>query len=240
MIKKYFNVINKKILKKGTQKKADSEKKDKSSRSTPQAIDVKILEETIRGLIPGRLNISSLKPVDSSGFSPDGADFIIYNEYCRDIDKLFSGQVPYELVHGAVFTVHDLTKSTLADAINRVSSIKKINQFAETESVFSIPSFIIAGCGTSYPLPDIKNDVINYYISRGVEAEAEFELLAVLNYGILIKDWHRGNRSYVALETGEDTLMWLAILMCEYLDIEREDEFDLRRYVRSDRNYNEF
>ena len=237
MLKNYFNEFNKKQVKKTSSKKAAS---GKESKKAEKNIDTNRLIEVIRGFIPLNLEIDSFKPIDSSGFSPDGADFIIYRPYCRDMGKLLNGYIPYELIHGGIFSVDDLTKNSLADVLNRVAMLKKINKFTESENTFSIPSFIIAGTSKSYPLIELKNDVMNYYLSKGIEAESEFELFAVLNFGILIKDWHKGNRSFVALETGDDTFMWLAILMNEYLDIDREDEFDLRKYVRGEKVYTEF
>ena len=83
----------------------------------------------------------------------------------------------------------------------------------------------------------LKNDS---NIEKDKEAESEFEIFGIINYGIIIKDWHQGKRSFVALETGEDTLLWFYVLMNEYLDENRDDEFDLRSYVRADTSYNEF
>lgn len=237
MIKAYFSGFSKKASKKTASAKTPAAK---GAKKTAQKIDRKALAEIIRGVIPSNLNIDSLKPIDSSGFSPDGADFIIYREYCRDIAKLMGGYIPYELIHGGLFLVDDLAKNTLADVLNRIVTVKKINKFTESENTFSLPSFIIADCEKTYPLIDLKNDIINYYMSKGIEGESELELLAILNYGIIIKDWHKGNGSFVALETGADTLAWCTVLMNEYLDIKRDDEFDVRKYIRSERIYNEF
>jgi hypothetical protein len=237
MIKGYFSAFSKKSSKKTSPSKATA---TKGAKKTAVKIDRKALTGIIRGIIPSDLNVDSLKPIDGSGFSPEGADFIIYREYCRDIAKLIGGYIPYELIHGALFLVDDLSKNTLADALNRIVTVKKLNKFSEAENYFIVPSFILADCRKPYPLIDLKNDVINYYMSRSIEGELELELLAVLNYGIIIKDWHKGNGSFVALETGADTLAWFTVLMNEYLDVKREDEFDLRKYMRSEKVYNEF
>ena len=165
MIKGYFSGFSKKTAKKTASSKTTAAK---GAKKTAQRIDRKALVEIIRGIIPASLNVDSLKPMDSSGFSPDGADFIIYREYCRDIAKLMNGYIPYELVHGGLFLVDDLAKNTLADALNRIATVKKINRFAEAENAFSIPSFIIADCEKTYPLIDLKNDVVNYYMSKGM------------------------------------------------------------------------
>lgn len=236
MLKNYFNELNKAFLKKSPTAKSAGKK---TSGKSAAGFDGKLLIEKLDQIIPSGLKISSVKPIDSTGFSPDGSDYIVYREYCKDIAGLLNGYVPFELIHGAFFAIDELKKNTLADALNRVATIKKINRFSEEESEFSVPCFIFTD-GAGYSLQDIKNDVINYYISKGVDPEAEFELMMIFNKGIIIKDWHSGNRSYIGLETGEDTLMWFYILITEYLLVEREEELDLRKYIRSEKVYNEF
>ena len=239
MFKNFFIDINKKILKKSSASGGTTGKGASKSKKGGIHIDTSALIERLNGLIPAKLKVASIKPIDSSGFSPDGADFIAYSEYCRDIDKLLNGHIPYELIYGAFFLVNSLDKNTLIDALNRVSAIKKIDHFTEDGGKFSIPSFIIAN-NKEYSLPELKNDIMNFYISKNVPPESEFEILMVYNEGLLVKDWNKGDHRYIGLETGDDTFMWFFILMNEYLDIEREDIFDARKYVRSEKVYNEF
>lgn len=238
MLKNYFIDFNKKIIKKAAVAKTSSAKG--TSKKGGITLDVSAFIEKLDGIIPGKLRVKSLKPVDSSGFSPEGADIVVYREYCRDIDKIMNGYIPYELIHGAFFVVNDLTKSSLADVFGRVSTVKKINHFTEEAGTFSIPSFVIANSSPDYTLQEIKNDIMNYYMSKNVASESEFEIMMIHNGGLLIKDWHKGDHRFIGLETGEDTMMWFFILMNEYLDVEREDVFDIRKYVRTDKTYNEF
>jgi len=248
MLKNYFIDFNKKITRKSPAVKASPVKGDakKSAakkgavKKSSENIDFKAFIEKLDGIIPQNLKVDKLKPVDSSGFSPDGADLVAYKEYCRDINKVMNGYIPFELIHGAYFMVNELNKSSLAEVFGRVASIKKINHFTEEAGSFSIPSFIIANNNTSYTLRELKNDIINYYMSKNVSSEAEFEIMMIHNSGLLIKDWHKGEHRYIGLETGEDTMMWFFILMNEYLDVEREDVFDIRKYVRTEKAYDEF
>jgi hypothetical protein len=242
MFKNFFIDSNKKILKKASASAGTSEKGGSKSKKGGINIDKSVLIERLDGLVPRdrNLRVAPLKPIDSSGFSPDGVDFIAYNEYCRDINKLLNGHIPYELIYGAYFLVNSLNKNTLIDALNRVSAIKKIDHFTEEGGQFSIPSFIIANNNKEHGLPELKNDIMNFYISKNMPTESEFEILMVYNEGLLIKDWNKGDHRYIGLETGDDTFMWFFILMNEYLDIEREDVFDPRKYVRSEKVYNEF
>jgi len=242
MLKNYFNDFNKKIIKKNASTKAAIGKTTGKGISKKGAsnIDIAAFVERLDGIIPQKLRIDSLKPVDSSGFSPEGADLIAYREYCRDINKVLSGYIPYELIHGAFFIVNDLNKSSLADVFARVATVKKINHFTEEAGTYSIPSFVIVNNNSDYTLPEIKNDIMNYYMSKNMSADSEFEIMMIHNCGLLIKDWHKGDHRFIGLETGEDTMMWFFILMNEYLDVEREDVFDIRKYVRIEKSYNEF
>jgi hypothetical protein len=247
MFKDYFTDFNKKIRKKTAAKSVSTKGVDAkgggikaSAKNTAGQIDIKVFLEKINNIIPSYLRIDSLKPVDSSGFSPDGVDLIVYQEYCRDIKQLMNGYIPYELIHGAFFIMKDLNKNSLADTFGKVSALKKINRFTEKVGNFSIPSFIIADNKSGYSLHELKNDIINYYLSKNITSEYEFEIMMVHNSGLLVKDWHKEDRSYIGLETGEDTMMWFFILMNEYLEIEREDVFDIRSYVRTEKTYNEF
>ena len=152
MLKSYFLDLNKKIVKKSAGKKGTASK-------SSSGIDEKLLTEKLSGIIPRGFKIEKVKPLDSSGFSPEGADLIVYREYCDDVVKLFNGYIPYELIYGSIFIVNDLTKTTLADVINRVATVKKINRFSEAESVYTVPSFIIANASADYPLAELKNDI---------------------------------------------------------------------------------
>ncbi len=244
MIKDYFLGINKKAVKKSTSKKATSTAKTGAKKTSAASrggkLDVKFIMEKINSISPTHIGVEALKPIDQSGFSPEGSDFVAFERYCDALPELFKGYVPFELLRGAFFFQDKLTKVTLGETLGRVTTVKKINKFAENESTYSLPSFIVAGGAESYPLLDIKNDIVNYYISRSIESEAEFELMAIVNYGMVIKDWSQGSRSFTALETGEDTLMWFFVLMNEYLEIERDEDFDLRSYIKNEKAYNEY
>ena len=61
----------------------------------------------------------------------------------------------------------------------------------------------------------------------------------ILHKGIVVKNW-REKRSFIALETNEDTFMWFFILMNEYLDVKKEHNIDFRKYVKKEVVYNEY
>ena len=246
MLSKYFENFNKKIINdkkktkttaKGTAKKVSS---GGSSKKESTKVDIKKFKEKLERIIPKNLAINSARPISSTGFSPEGADLIIYRNYCDDILELFDGAVPQELVYGTVHFVNPLNKKNLGDALNRVSSVKKINYFSDSDenNTMLIPSFIICA-ETEYSMPDLKDAISNYYISNNIEHNHEMDILVILDKGLVVKNW-REKRSYIALETTKDTVMWFYVLLNEYLDINRGSTLDMRKYIRSDVVYPEY
>lgn len=243
MFSNYFDKIEKKLTKKPKTTKKTTAKGGKGSgaKSTKMtdASRYNELKEVLNNIIPSHLKLDSLSLADPSGYIPEGTDFIAYREYCRDIVNIMNGIIPCDLVHGTYHVVDKLDKNTLNDALKRVLQAKKINRYAETESEMPvIPAFIIAH-DTAIKLPELKEFIIDHYMSKSIENIFELDILVILNKGIIVKDW-REKRSFVAIETGKDTMMWFFILMNEYLEAERGVDFDLRFYVKHAEKYNEY
>ncbi len=251
MFKKYFANFLKKAVKKSDRasaskktssavKKGVKAKPRTESKKTSVKIDMKSLKESLSGIIPANLAIDSARPVDAGGFAPDGADLLIFHPYCRDIVKIMDGCVPFSIVRGAVFAVDNLDKKNLQEVVNRVSGVKKLSMYSDEESGRNVrvPSFVIAG-GTSSGMMEIKNDILNYYTNNNIDSEHEFDIMMIADKGIIVKNW-REPRSFIALETQEDTMMWFFILMNEYLDVKSEVEIDFRKYVRTEKTYREY
>jgi hypothetical protein len=239
MISKYFKELDKKLIKKRRAEAMADHEAGKASRRP--SLDVHTLAELLSGIIPSHLTVDAVKPIDTTGFSPDGIDLIAYQKYCPDIVNILGGYVPYELVYGTYHLVHDLNKESLTDLLGKTATAKKLNMFAtnpDAEERMQIPSFAIAAT-TKYQFIELKNDIINYYLSKNVEYQHEIDMLMVLHKGIVVKNW-REKRSFIALETNEDTFMWFFILMNEYLDVKREQAIDFRKYVKKEVVYNEF
>ena len=252
MLAEYFKNFEKKILKstkaakaepgkKAAGKTRDAAKIKPAKQSSSSKIDLNALKEQVNSIIPSYLTVDSVRPIDSSGFSPEGADLVAFKGYCRDIMKLMGGYVPCELVYGTFHIVGELDRNTLHEVLNRIISVKKLNMFAqedEGDEKKHIPSFIIA-TGMSYTFMELKNDIINYYMSKGIDYSQELDLLAVLGRGIIVKNW-REKRNFIAIESKDDTCMWFCILMNEYLDIDEKSSMDLRKYIKNDTVYKEY
>lgn len=239
MITKYFKDFDTKIIKKKKAGAKTAAKKGKAASKT--LIDLKTLKENLSRIIPSNLKIESARPIDTAGFSPDGVDLVVYDPYCQDIIDLMGGFVPYELVYGVYHVVQDLNKECLVDVLNKISTAKKLNMYAkepEEGERTHIPSFVIAS-SSKYQLSELKNDIINYYLSKSIEYQYEMDIFMILNKGIVVKNW-REKRSFIALETNEDTFVWFFILMNEYLDMKRERDIDFRKYIKKEVVYNEY
>ena len=240
MLSNYFLTLAKGFNKKVPARKTAAKKGKSAAVSSPSSISLNKLQEILASLIPSNLTIDRVRPVNSSGFSPEGADVVIFRNYCSDIVKIMNGYIPWELVHGTVFFVPELNRSTLADVLNRVAMVKKISRFTEApdQEPVHIPAFIVAGKSDYDPM-DLKNDIINYYMSKSVDHDCEMDIMMVLNRFLLMKNW-REKRSFIGLETGEESFLWFFILMNEYLEGITFREIDFRKYIRNNVVYKEY
>jgi hypothetical protein len=239
MISKYFKEFDKKVIKKKKTAVKGGPKKGKEVQRL--SVDISSLESSLVKIIPSHLRVGKVRPIDAAGFSPEGVDLLIYREYCPDIINLLGGYIPHELVYGMVHIIEDLNKASLGDALMKVITAKKLNMYAadqQPDDKPHIPSFIIAA-SSKYQFNELKNDIINFYLSRNIEYQGELDILMVLNKGIVVKNW-REKRSFIALETNDDTFMWFFILMNEYLDINKETTIDFRKYVKKEVIYSEY
>lgn len=239
MFSKYFQKLEKKLIKKPAKKTAKSSAKKGNKSASLKTSDIDMLKESISRMIPSHLVLADVKIIDPSGFSPEGIDFIVYREYCADIVDLMNGYVPAELVHGTYHVSQYLAKGSINDMLRNIVQTKKINHYTERnkESIM-IPAFVIA-YDMNFTLPELKQALLDNYMSMGIDSAFEVDIIVILNKGLVIRNW-REKRSYIALETGADTLMWFFILMSEYLDIDKKEEFDLRNYVKHGEKYKEY
>jgi hypothetical protein len=245
MLSNYFKDFEKKIIKKGQkstkpEKDTTSGKKSISQKSPASQIDMHKIQEQLGRIIPKKLKIDAVRPISASGFSPEGADLIIYTDYCEDLLGLFNGSIPQELVYGTVSITQKLDKKGLSEVLNRVAGVKKINFFASNDESTqqTIPAFIIAA-ESSIPLAELKNDMINHYMSNNIDFSHEVDVLMVINKGLVIKNW-REKRSFIGLDTGKDSMMWFYVLINEYLEIEKSITLDMRKYIKNETIYPEY
>jgi len=236
MFSGYFKDAEKRLLKGAQPASKGGAKKAKGKKGADSLGE---LMQCVERIIPSRLKVGRLRPVDPSGYSPEGVDFIVYQELYRDLGSLMGGAVPSQLVYGAYHVCESITKDSLITALNRAIQAKKLDRFTEEQGEGNpIPSFIIS-YHSLLGLQEIKNMLLEFYMSKGIDSSFEFDILVVLNKGLVVKNW-REKRSFIGLETGADTLMWFFILMNEYLEVEKAGGFDLRSYVKHSEKYKEY
>ncbi|MCX8125118.1 MAG: hypothetical protein N3F66_13290 [Spirochaetes bacterium] len=192
----------------------------------------------LQDIVPTDFVVSDKKPVDASGYVPKTVDYIAYYKKWNIIDQMMNGHIPSELVYATFHVVEKISAQQLPEVLNNVALTKKLNKFAEVEESVLIPAFIIAA-NSDIDMPQLKNAILDYYVSRSVSHELEFDIMMIIGKGVIIKDW-REKRKFVALETEEDTLLWFFILMNEYLDVDKKHSLDLRNYVKETRRYKEY
>lgn len=245
MFSKYFRDFSKQITKKPSSKKSTTSKK-----SVPTKVDIKKIKESFSGIIPSSLKIENAKIIDKSGFAPEGIDLVVYKEYCQDMLSILGGYVPYELAQAAIFVVPTLDKKSLIEVLTKVVAAKKLNRFAleskekedaegelASEETEQMPVFILV-LNSKYELLELKNDIVNWYLAKGIDLSYEFDLMSIVNSGVVVKNWRE--KTYLAIESMEDTSMWFFILMNEYLENETIKQFDFRDYIKKSVVYNQY
>jgi hypothetical protein len=244
MFRDYFKALGDEIIqacapskvKKGQEKAQKTSKK--KTVVAPVAYDAKKLQEALSKFLPVTYTLSAEKIIDPGGYSPEGVDFISYKQIFRDMDNMLHG-IPSELVYGAFFINRELTAVSLSETLTQVANMKKINRFSEQGGGGQfIPAFVLA-MDMKMSYQDLKNLILDYYVSRSLDNVFEFDILAVVNQGIVVKDW-REKRCFKILDTGDDTMQWFFILMNEYLDVEKNESLDLRKYVKETAQYREY
>jgi len=237
MFSAYLEELEQELLKKykpagkGT---AAKKGKDKGEFAYPE------LATAIDGMTPPALSLSNGTIIDPTGYSPAPADITIYRKYVKNMDGIFSGKIPFELVSSTIHVAPMLDRKNLLEKLVDIAHVKKSGRFGENveENNDFIASFVMS-FDSSYTMDELKKNVIEIYNEQDVGPEYEIDIIAVLGKGVLVKNW-REHRSFVALETGKDTLKWFFILMSEYLEVEKNKALDLRGYVKEQTHYKEY
>ncbi len=241
MFRDYFKALGDELIKACAPvkvKKSGAKATGKKAAPVPCGYDEKRMEDALSKFVPAHYTVSKESIIDPGGYSPEHVDYIIYKKVFRDMDAMMHA-IPSELVYGAFFINSALTAVSLGETLTHVANMKKINRFSEQGgSGQFIPAFVLA-MDMKMSYQDLKNLVLDYYVSRSLDNVFEFDIMAVVNQGIVVKDW-REKRSFKILDTGDDTMQWFFILMNEYLDVEKEESLDLRRYVKETAQYREY
>jgi len=242
MFSAYFNQLQKQLLKTYTK----SSKKEAVSAPVPAKAkkpakkDYKPVMDAVSSMFSPEICVMSKKIADQSGYISDSADFIAVRKKFSAIDEIFHEAVPAELTAASFNVIEEVNHKQLTDVLIKAALIKKIDHYSEeAEDPAFIPGFIIA-LHTTYSLSELKEAIIDIYDKDSVEPMFEFDIMMVLGKGLIIKNWREGARSFIALETGEDTMKWFFLLLNEYVESKTAKDLDLRSYVKEAVHYNEY
>ena len=254
MFSTYFAEAEKKLIKtyapqkekpasKASKTKPAAAKKAPAKKAAVKKADYSTFADFFQGVLPVGYQIGQFAVEDTSGFSPKGVDLTICKPHCRDFAAMLGNVIPPETAYAFLCMAPQLNKLSLEDALARAADANKLEHYllpddeSETGVLAHIPSFVVS-FDTTYSFPDLKNDVVEYYNSQSIDHFFEFDIMAIMGKGMLIKDW-REKRSWIAIETGVDTLQWFYILLNEYVEGRNPRPFDLRSLVKSPREYKE-
>lgn len=244
MFSSYFSKLEESLVKKLSTKKLPAAKKTSKSAKTVKSSAKKSsagsnseIIDAIGSMVSEKFKITEKNMTDLSGYATESSDFLICDPIFKNFENIFSDSIPCELVKASFFVCPEINRRDLVDILVKVAHVKKTNHYAETEETMPvIPSFVIA-YSSSYTFPELKESIIEIYENENVDSMFEFDVMLILGKGIVIKNW-REKRSFIALETGMESLKWFFILMNEYIDPEMT--VDLRSYVKETEKYIEY
>jgi hypothetical protein len=253
MFSAYFEELEKKLIKKykTTGKTTAQRKSAKTAKATKAVKTVKAstqkankqqtidVMEAIDNCISPQLVCLQKNIMDDSGYMIDTTDFCVAENIFKDMSNIYDATIPAEIVRGSFHLCPEINRKNLLDVLVRVAHTKKIDQYSENQEEPGFISSFIIGFNSIYTLAELKKSILEIYSKENVDPKFEFDVMIVLGEGVVIKDW-RDRRSYIALETRNDSLKWFFILMNEYLEIEKTKKLDLRSYVKEKKHYTEY
>lgn len=239
MFSSYFNNIQKQLLK----IYAKQPKKEGTASTTAKKAakkDYSAVIDAVNSMTSPDIDVVARKIADKSGYVSDSADFVAVKRIFSACADIFSEAVPSEIAAGAFHIVEEVNHKQLTDVLVKTAMTKKIDHYSEnSEETAFIPGFIIA-LRSTYSLKELKESILEIYEKDAVDPLFEFDIMMVIGKGLIIKNWRDGARSFIALETGEDTMKWFFLLMNEYVEAGVKTDIDLRQYVKETARYSEY
>ncbi len=168
-------------------------------------------------------------------------DLLIYDRWCQRFLEMMGGNVLVDAAFAALTFERDLTTQGVVAHValsNAVKSLFQISTEAPENQV--VPLFsILVSYGSRVPLISHRTAIRDAARERSVPVTMEPDMVCILDQGLIIKDWENGGE-YKVVETGADTLMWLYVLLLEYVDRNGTMKYQLRNYIRSNKSYKEY
>jgi hypothetical protein len=193
----------------------------------------------VESSLPETFSAAHVAIRDRSGYTPDMADFTVFRSIARNTAAIFGSIIPFELACASFHIAPVLDRKTIIESLVRVAHVKRCDRYEGKQDEPSFISSFVITFGSNYSLTEIRGAMVEAYESQDVESDFEVDIVAVLGQGLIVKKWGE-SRSYAAIETAGDTLMWFYILMREYLDTDKGAKADLRSLVLDQKSYPEY
>lgn len=240
MFQNYFSKKNDQIMKAYTKTGTGAGKGKKPNR---EAI-VKPIREFFSEHLANYFDVTSGSALDSFGHLVENIDILVYYPFHSKMWEMMNKSAVVEHIFGGIFVIPKVTTDELNQALRKIISFKQLSsrkQIGEGENQRKIPCAII-GLETTLSYAQLKDYLVNYYKNNEILNAYEVDFIGVLNHSMIIKDWHNKEKSYSAIETKKDTLMWLFILFQEYILGSESSNlgFSYREYIKNPEKYNEY
>ena len=206
--------------------------------------DLNIFQEFLTFLkdhVPQEFSLATGKVRNKKHLLNRNCDLLIYRKWCAKFLDLTGGYVLSDSLYSFLSIEANLTAASLATHASLTRALKSLyigeRQFQELEPV---PMFsILFAYGSEHSLLFHKQSLMEISQEKEIPVNLEADLICVLGQGLIIKDWEIAG-GYKVVETGDETLMWFYVLLMEYLDRDGRLNYNLRDYIKNNKEYNEY
>ncbi len=168
-------------------------------------------------------------------------DLLIYKKWVPKVLELTGGYILSDALYGFLSLEANLTAAGLGTHASLTRALKSLyvgeKQFEELEP---IPMYsMLFAYGSEHSLLFHKQSLMEISQEKEIPVNLEVDLICVLGQGLIIKDWEIAG-GYKVVETGDESLMWFYVLLMEYLDRDGRMNYNLRDYIKNNKEYNEY
>ena len=195
----------------------------------------------LREHVPESFSLATGRVRNTKHVLNKNCDILIYRKWCQKFLEMTGGYILSDFVNVYISLEVDLTTEMIFNNANTVNALKSLYELEnEMESDTVIPLYsVLFSYRSAIPLLSHKIAIGDSARENSISVNHQFDLIVVLDQGIIIKDWENGG-GYRVIETGEDTLIWFYTILLEYMDRDGNLGFDPRKYINDEKVYDEF
>ena len=199
----------------------------------------------IREHIPSEFSLATGRIRNNRHILNKNCDMLIYKKWCQKFLEMSGGYILSDFVHVYMGLEADLTTEGVFNHSNMTNAVKSLYALGETDGETVDPERIIPlysvlfAYKSSIPLLSHKKAISDAAEEKSLPLNHMMDMICVLDQGLIIRDWEK-NGSYRVIETGKDTLLWFYTLLLEYLDRDGTVGLDPRKYIKDEKEYEEY